>query len=435
MKKENNNSNNSKTYIIYENKLLSNNSQEIYIPKKLEFKLPNNKDLKSQIKYIEHLIEENSADKKKIEIKGVINNFEKIFQLVSQKIKNKEFKQLDENNYENIVIISQNEIIKQLLKNLENNENNEFLEKVNKFFNENQGLINEKIKKISIRKDILNKEFKSLENKFNDKKNQIEEKLTKIIKKREKTIEDYKNKKIKLESEFENMKENENINQEDHIIERKIKKLKFEEEKIKLDEKILKAKISTLKNKLKSKQIKTIEIIPFILTLGLIYWTKFSDTKYIILKFENKINKLKEKEAILEKEVYSLKEKLEFIKDNKSQKLKEISKKEDKIQKEIENIEKEIKSEEKEIKILNIEYEKEIPQFKELEEKLNIKIKDLEETKEEEIFFEKKTQNYFEEKIKLLQKEKENTINKIIEINNSLKKQKFDSKENLEIKL
>ncbi|MDA3855251.1 MAG: hypothetical protein PF569_03260, partial [Candidatus Woesearchaeota archaeon] len=42
----------------------------------------------------------------------------------------------------------------------------------------------------------------------------------------------------------------------------------------------------------------------FVLTIGMIYWTKYSDCKYKLVKINQKINKKKEKILRFQKKIY-----------------------------------------------------------------------------------------------------------------------------------
>ena len=327
--------------LIYENKVYSMYSKTLSLPNTISFNDEKNTNIIESLKKNHENIF--SKDKNKnIEIKATITNFDLLCEKIEKEIENKNFELIDENDYNIISAYSQKELLLSLFESIHEKDIIETEENIKQYFK------------------IHNKEFIKIKNKEEENIKKLEQNLTKqreeISKFKKKTLDliekEIKNEEgllLKLSSEkkeheniFNLIKDKEVAPEIQKKLSEKEKKINFKIKQLKLDEKLYKAKILTLKNNLKSKKYKTINPLSFIVTLGLIYWTKYSDTKYHILKSENNINKIKEKEILFEKELTTISEELTTIQEKTIEKLKEITKKEDLLQKKIEKIEKEI---------------------------------------------------------------------------------------------
>lgn len=340
-----NTSKNSKI-IIYDSIAYSSKAFEYNIIKEINYEFPKEFS-EDKLKTLKKLL--SNPPLKTIEIYEFIQNFKEEKEKIREKINSKKAKILDEENYELIPIYSQKELLNSIILSITNTDLEKLEQLIIKYFEKYQKeydkLKNKKEEKISIieinlkkiRKDIL--QFKK----------KILDTLEEEIISEEKILKQLQQEKGKHEEIFYLIKEKDESTTVEREIEDKEKRLRFKIKNLSLDEKLYKAKISTLKTNLKSKKFKTIEPIPFILTLGMIYWTSFSDTKNIILKYETKINKLKEKEIHLEKKIEEILEKKRILKEENLEKLKEITKKEDILQKKIHELEKKVDKQKKSI--------------------------------------------------------------------------------------
>lgn len=351
-----NTSKNSKI-IIYDSIAYSSKAFEYNIIKEINYEFPKEFS-EDKLKTLKKLL--SNPPLKTIEIYEFIQNFKEEKEKIREKINSKKAKILDEENYELIPIYSQKELLNSIILSITNTDLEKLEQLIVKYFEKYQKeydkLKNKKEEKISIieinlkkiRKDIL--QFKK----------KILDTLEEEIISEEKILKQLQQEKGKHEEIFYLIKEKDESTTVEREIEDKEKRLRFKIKNLSLDEKLYKAKISTLKTNLKSKKFKTIEPIPFILTLGMIYWTSFSDTKNIILKYETKINKLKEKEIHLEKKIEEILEKKRILKEENLEKLKEITKKEDILQKKIHELEKKVDKQKKSIeKKYNVRKKKE----------------------------------------------------------------------------
>ncbi|MCA9459945.1 MAG: hypothetical protein KC550_05345, partial [Nanoarchaeota archaeon] len=287
-------------FFLKNSQVFSNKTRKLQIIKEIpEFSLEN-KDLNlfennhRIIKKLQWIIEE---DRKTLPIGGEIQNFSQIREEIEKKfndkkLKKKYFSKPKEDNYEFIEKTTQIEILEQIHKTINNKDLINLKNEINEYIKKKQLLENEKI-------NDLKKQIKSLEDKIKEL-----EKLIQIITKEEidilnkkssehkKEIENLSKKKDKLQEKLDYEGKQDNISIYIDKLENKFKNIKFKIEENKLEIKILKTKVSNLDDEIKMGKKKCIKPISFILTLGLIYWTSYSDCKHYKIKLHTKANKI-----------------------------------------------------------------------------------------------------------------------------------------------
>lgn len=390
--------------------------ENIEIPSTTKSHLINNKIIITDIEKIIKNIGRN------FEISQPIKNFEEIKKKI---LENKsKLKKVTSNDYEFIEKTSGLEIIKSLLLSIENSNLNQLNKKLEEYISKTQKQELQKNTEIDelieIEKnkilDTQEKKKKVLSEASVKKLEELEiekEKISKEIEKNEITIAKYRNPK------------NEKLNQ---ILTRQ-EEINHEIQDLKHLIKVTKTQIKSLKAELKlgnSKQFNWITGILMVLTLGLIYWSKFTDKKYFVLrnqkniaKYEEKISKLEHEKFNLEKEVRN-ENKKSANKEVENSKKEEISRKkiddlnikQEKISKKILELENSIKKEDSKIE----KYDKDIT-------KIEIKITDLKATRKE---FEKYSTSKIQEKLKELTNLKDENINELKRIRNKIKSQEIN---------
>ena len=413
--------------IIYESQVFSTKSTQYKLLKEYNIEL-NDKNPFEELKKINEQIEK--PEYKNVTIYEEIKEFEKVKEKIQLNIKNKKFKPLDEENYELIPVYSQKEILTSMIESITNQDIFESITKIKNYTKKHERELEKYKKTIESEVKISEKELEKKRNEILQFKKKILDILEKEIKTEEKILKELEKEKIKQEEMFHLIKEKGNFKLEKKKIEDKKNHIAHKIKKLSLDEKLFKAKITTLKTNLKSKKYKTIEPLPFILSLGLIYWTSFSNTKTIILKYENKINKLKEKEIILEKEHEDLIEKERILTQENIEKLKEITKLEEELQKKIIQIEKNL---DKQKRIVDKKYQ----ERKDKEEKYNILINEETTLSNKYIKVSEKMNeiesnelNNIITKIDKLKEKKERQKEELTQLLKNIEKQKIDSKKN-----
>lgn len=426
-----NTSKNSKI-IIYDSIAYSSKAFEYNIIKEINYEFPKEFS-EDKLKTLKKLL--SNPPLKTIEIYESIQNFKEEKEKIREKINSKKAKILDEEDYELIPIYSQKELLNSIILSITNTDLEKLEQLIVKYFEkykkEYDKLKNKKEEKISIieinlkkiRKDIL--QFKK----------KILDTLEEEIISEEKILKQLQQEKGKHEEIFYLIKEKDESTTVEREIEDKEKRLRFKIKNLSLDEKLYKAKISTLKTNLKSKKFKTIEPIPFILTLGMIYWTSFSDTKNIILKYETKINKLKEKEIHLEKKIEEILEKKRILKEENLEKLKEITKKEDILQKKIHELEKKVDKQKKSIeKKYNVRKKKEEEYSKLVENETLLTNQFIKESEEHKKLLELDEETLLKE-INEIEIERETKKKELEEMLKNIEKQIIPSKKNYILEL
>jgi hypothetical protein len=336
--------------LLFENTIYSMKSKILSIENTTNYNL----EIQSQKKPFDNLQEiyqylNKPPSYKEIEIKGVLLNFDQILPKIKEKISLNEEKEIDENDYEIISTYSQKELLTSLYESISTENLEDYKHKLLPYLQKHKP---ELLKSLSNQEKNVNKIETTLQ-KQRTEISQFKKKTLSLIEKEilneEKVLEKLSLEKKEHEKIFHLIQDKEENSNYEKKLKQKEKQISFTIKQIKLDEKLFKAKISTLKNNLKAKKYKTIEPLSFFFTLGLVYWTSYSNTKQVILRYENKINKLKEKEILLEKEVSYISEERDILQDKNIDRLKEITKKEDELQKNIEKLEKEIDKQKKNI--------------------------------------------------------------------------------------
>lgn len=400
-----------KIYWIKNNTVFSSNKSQIEIYEKLpqiDIVKEHSNFLKKNKEILEILDNLKKKEPKKIEIYGNLEDYKSIKTYLEELFKKNKslFKKPISDDYNFIEKTSQIEILEQFLFQAnQKNELEELKNKINIYCDSIENEEKEKLSQINEQITYENQKLKNLKEEYNlFKKSKIIALEQKILE-TEKQIENNCKKKSVLENLYQ-CSEDEKSSRKNLIeVERKIDKIKFQMEDNKIAIEITKAKISQINDKIKMGKKKCVNILLLILTLGFIYWTRYSDCKHIKFSLEEKASKIKEKNLLLEKKKHKLEHDLEMEKKNSQIKLIEYNKKQEEVNEKIEKLEEDNKENQKEIKLIK--------------EKLKINSKDLE-FKQEEI--KKKEKSLFDIKSIKLEFE-ENSTKKIHDIFNKIENQ------------
>ncbi len=335
-------------------------------------------------KEILEVLENIQKSKKELKISGIVSNFEELKEKIKKTSKDK-FVKIQENDYEFIEKTSSLEILEQIEKSLSYTPIMRLKEKIKSYIEDVKGKEDKKIKTFDEQIEKLKIELDSKQKVLDRLNIQVQE-LEKINIDKEREIAELKR---KIENSLNKKNENKDVKKKTKALEKKIEFLKSKIEEIEMEIKILHEQINVFTQKLKLGDTKSINLVLMILTLGLIYWTKYSDNRYILGSIKLKIAKRKEKMLKLELQIRKIEREIELlIKEDLEKNLKDY-KTEEKIEEEksyikikIAEIEKEIlkeskKLEEKEKELKNIENDVE-----EVEEKVTSLIKVKENYKE-----------------------------------------------------
>lgn len=381
-------------FFIKDDIVYSNHNLEIDFPK-LDLNILNY-NFNQKIDFNDFLKTLNKVEKiKKINISKPIDNFDDI----KEKIKNtSEKKEADfQNDYEFIEKTLSLDILKQLL---EQNEFKEF-DKIKTLckkilFN----LKEQERKEINFYEDKIQKEKENLE-KLEDKRKEFEEvNLNPVLEKYNLLSKEEKKLNLKLEKLNSNEDDSEIIYLKDkkENLENKKEDINFKIEKYKSEINLIKSKIQRIQHEIKLGKTRYIRPFLFILTLGLIYWTKYSsnyhkrnlllieidkkqenilkqedkliENKHSLNSCENQIKKIHHKTHKKEAIDEDLREKTKIDLRKTQKELEQISNKKEKENKKYELYLKEINYHEKEIK----EKEKILDELKEDKEKKTLEI-------------------------------------------------------------
>lgn len=388
----------------------------------------NNRQIFEQLENIE------TGHSRKLEVSGRIAR--KDLKIILENIeKSKEKHEPESSDYVFLEKTSQLDILEQLLTNLPDKTLTVFVDDVKAYIEgtkRNEDLILDALK---TKTEQLQTKLKTI---GEEKRDYQKKELDSIKKKREleeKHISQLEEKREKLEVAFSKEDEElENVRQQ-KTIEKKLHKLRFKSEDINIKIKIFKAKITSLNDRIRLGQKKVIRPILFILTLGLIYWTSFSDCSYVKALYQGKVNRQQEKLLILQRKMLKLRNDLEELKQEEQEKQKERVKSNRSSEKTRENLEENIKESANQIKELKKEEEEKekwVKKYEDEERTVHEHLKEEENTmKQYEEYSCKNIQKKLEE---LLSKEQE-TISLIKELKKDISEQKTKVKGDWIIKL
>ncbi len=363
----------------------SNEEKVFLIPQKIETLRINNdeKHLFETAKRISDFLEKQKDNNKEFKISGKFENFEKIKEKI-EILEKEKLKKPEDSDYEFIEKTTQIEIIEQILTSIDETEIDEIkseMELVLKTLKQSQ---DNRISTIEQQIEVENtKKTKILQAKKQEEKN-ILEPLREELKTMENRQKSLLEKEGKLSSLME--KKEDNGPENPYEIQMKIDKLQANIENNLMEISILENKISTLNERIKLGKKKNVSPLEFILTLGLIYWTPYSECRYQAGRLKLKILKLKEHNLKAKKKIYNFEKENEFKKKKNSEMVKQNEKKKEDIIRELNEINKEnqklnknIESQRKEIE----KGEKSLIRFDKDINEINERIIDLESVKEE----------------------------------------------------
>lgn len=392
----------------------------------------NNKIILENLKEIKNKIKNDKL--KTVEVSKPIEKLE-LDRIQKELIKKEKLKKIEPDNYKFVEITSVDFIIKQILEDISNNLNNIKIikEKLKSYFlkfeNDEIKIRNELSNEIEIEKKLLDKERTQKDKREEDIK-QIEKNINLNLEKIDKLTFSFKNiYKNKNLLDLERLNENKiNLNQ-------KISKLKFDIEENQIKIEIIKSKINLINDKIKIGDKKCVNFFILIITLGLIYWTKYSTCKYKKIKLNIKIDKIKSKQLEIKQKILKIKQEIEEIV-NKENEFKKISTKENdeieenknKINKDISKLTRENESKKKEIDKINKEIKIDDKQI----EKIKLKYDEL---KLKEIELKKNSKEKIEIEIENIKNIFEMKRNEIEQIKNRYKEQKTEISGEYEIQI
>ncbi|MFW6286157.1 MAG: coiled-coil domain-containing protein [Nanoarchaeota archaeon] len=428
MNKENHNK--TKVFYIKDNIVYNSNTKKYFFPQNLkDIEIPNHtkNHLTNNKIIISDLNKLKQKKNREINLSKPIKNFTQVKLKINQ-LNKKNFIKPKDQDYTFIEITSQLDIINGIINNIETDDIDLFNTKINNYIKNIEHIEKEKNSNIEEQIEIENNKLK----KTNTKKNNF---ITKNITNLKKQLNKIKEENQKLENQKEELivkQEENNINKQLQTkiekINNKILKIQHTKKNNEFEIKILKSKIKTINDYKKLGNKKCLNILLMIFTLGLIYWTRFSDCNYKILKFQKTINQLEESNNKLDKKQYNYQQELENLQHhNKNDSIKktkiieELNTKIDNIEEQINKNNNEIKNKENEI----TNNKKQIDEYDKNIKKINTKLIELKATKKE-------FNDYNSNKIKKLKEEiindKQNKINSIKELKNTITSQKIKIK-------
>lgn len=427
---------NKNRYYIKENRVYSGLTENIKIPEDIQiFNFEENKSKniyvknKSILEKLEEILENIEKNKKEITISGEIKNFEKIKNKILELETQKQLNKPEDSDYDFIEKTSQLEIIEQILNSINISKLNLLKKNMHEHIKRTSS---EEIEKMSELKELLDIE-KSKLSKIEKEKKDLEttnESLREEINKADKKIEENVNKKKQLTSDDEKDEKLVELDGKKKKIAIKEEKIKFLIEDNKFEIGIIESKIATIKDEIKMGNNKCINWILMILTLGLIYWTKYSDCRYKVIYLNSKKNRIKEKIAKLQKKENQLKRDIEKIIEKEEGGVKTDIKREFEIKKNLEEIDKKIKLLQMQIQTNQHEIDENYKKIHKLDSKNEDKIKErlmeLKVLKEE---YDKYSTKNIEKIITKIEDKIIGEINKMKIIKENIQNQKIDLNE------
>lgn len=400
-------------YYIREGKVFSDKKTPISLVNEIGGLNFSSDNIFDKSKFIVEKLEEAITKARKLEVSGHIENSSQIIKKI-ENLKNttaKNLKKVSSDDIEFVEKTSQLEIINQIISFFEKHPLKNIEEEIiihigraKKYeetkLKELEELILNQGKKVDLKKKERDKyiesEVKKLKNDFNEK-TKLKEGFEKKIKELEKKVED-----IESKEESKSVKK----------IFREIKEINNLIKEFELDIEVRKARIKTLETQYKLGERKRVNWTIAILTLGLSYWTKFSDIKYLVKKNLNSINKLEEKILENKKKILKFENKLLDFKEEKKELAKQIQehiKKSDEHKNELSKVEKELEKIQEEIEKKNKRVEEIENEIKLENEKLEALVIDK---KTHEKYSSKSIQKYLE-KIDKLHKNEEKMLKEL----------------------
>lgn len=382
------------TYYCKDSKVYSSKKTSIFLPREFSSFLEHNSEHEknSKEKIFSILEEYKNKGVKEHYIYGVIPNYSKII----ESLEKSEKKEPAHDDYNFLEITSQPMIIQQLKEIITQVDANFPPQSIIKELDDYE---HERVKK---EKD-LERELEKIQEQLNKQQVKYDHLCDEEIHKK-------KNRNQKLLKDISNLKEKQK-NYEKLLqasskkyskssalssIEKEIGKLTFEKETISFDIELLRARLKTLKNEKKLGIRKKVSPSALLLTLGIIYWTKYATINQQITSTHLKILKKEEKISHIKKKIFILEHKQETQQEEYASYAKQLNKEQETLVNKIEEIEQQISGNSKEIKTLEKELEKahkqlepikeEISLKKEKEEKITSEIKKLKITTKEHAF-------------------------------------------------
>lgn len=419
-------------FYIKDNILYSTNKEniKIYNIEKLSETSYEGSDFFTNNKAIITKINEIIETPKEISVCSQIKNFDSI----KNQIKNldkKNIKKVKKNDYEFIEITNSLEIFEMLKDNLK------FSEKYKKCKNVLEEYLQEVKNLEKVKEDKFNLEIGELKLNIKNKKNEIDKYKEKNIFKIEKKLKEKERVREKINLNISNLNNEIKLNLNEKNPKELEEKLK-EKEKIEkdIDSKefeilLIKGKNEILEKKIQLGKIKSPNVILMILTLGLIYWTKFSNIKYQIINNELKITKIKEKKLRNDVKLKKISKEIDNLNSIIKEKSKSTKTKNDILTKKISELEIEDKNNTDEIKTITSELK---PHYEEIEkinseiEKINFNITIVEDLKSN---YMKNSSKEIERKIGKIENLQKQELEKADNLSKSISNQKIKLKGDL----
>jgi chromosome segregation ATPase len=411
------------TYYIKDNIIFSKQTEPYEIPPSIDdIKLPTEtKNHLTNNKIIITDLDKISQKKgKELEISKPIENYNQTKEQIEKSDKKTK---PEHDNYDFLEKTSALQIVEGIISSFSDEKETLLKEKISAYINHTKEIEKEKNasldEQIQIEKTKLSKTLKEKEKYEKENTEKLEIQITKS----ENNISKLSQEKQILDNKIESSK-TKSISENAQKLYKKIEDMNHEAKNNELEINILKAKMTSLKSEIRLGKTKCINWILFILTLGLIYWTKYSDCRYNVLMLDQKINKLKEKNIIMEKKKYNLQKQIEDASHKDNTNSVNSAREVEKIALRIEELEIAIKTEQNKINELKSELktkQKEISGYDKEIDKFENKIIELESIKQE---FNKYSCDKILSKLDFIIKSNKQKIKEIEELKQTLESQK-----------
>ncbi len=421
------------TYYCKDGKVYSSKKTTIHLPKDFTSFIEHtyeNQEITSQ--NIFSILEEyKNKGTKEHELYGIINNYSKIISSLEKETP----KEPEQDDYVFLEITSQPLVIQQL---------KEIITKVDANFPPHliiKELDDYEHKRVRKKKE-FEKELEKNQEQLEKQQQKFKELSTEEIHKKEKRneklikdISDLREKEKSYEKLLEESSKKYSKNSDISSLEKEIRKLEFQKETLTFDIELLRAKLKTLKNEKKLGITKKVSPGLLILTLGLIYWTKYATIDQQITTAHLTILKKEEKISHLKKKIFVLEHKKETQQEEYATYAKEHAKEQENIATKIEEIQQHISNNSKEIQSLEKELEKAHKQLEPIKEEITSKKEKISKITTEIEKIEKYTKEHAFELIRSIEENHQKLLLKLEDIEKQLDQQTISHKKEGKIEL
>jgi len=414
------------TYYLKNNLIFSNNKKEftiilgdsdIEIDSSVSFPKSNELLLKEI-----NIFEKNNS--KKIEILGLIEDFEEMKKKIELK-KYEKLEEIKENDYKFIECTSQIIVLNNYIEKLKTQHFKLLDSSVNKYLKE---IIDIEKRKVNALKNNIASNKKKIKKLNLDKKNYEKNEFENIKKKIEslnKELELLEKKEKKLEEKINYEEINPNSKKIEKIL-KKIDKHEYKYNDLEFKIKIYEIKKKNLTAEQKKGTKKHISPFLFVLTLGLIYWTPYSEIKNAIIRNQQKTYTIEMEMLELKRKIKNYKQQISEIKLKKEDSNKDNVKKKENLISEYSQISIDINSKKKEILKQKKEEDKKEEKLLHIQEKISSLEIELDSLTSLEKHYQTISSTTIKDKILSLRYLNKNNLEELETIKNTLESQKIN---------